>query len=203
MKAVPLVWKYPERYKLHVITPGPFHSGMNFIGMLRDHKCRGFGYKDILLEAVLITSGSFVSVLKGKAYNKAIFCLKTRVETMERLLIEQYMEENGEMDAPVALQTLVQSLDREIIEIVVQDPETMVLVTKYQAFDETVRRGNLGNTAMFWMSVIDQAHLLFMLQHSVMTNNLRLFYLCNGRERGADIFFAFDGQTTPGKMNLI
>ena len=191
MKALPLVWKYPVRYKLHVITPGPFHTGMNFIGMLTGHKCRGSGYKDILLEAGLVTSGSLNAVLKGKAYNKALFCLKTVVEALERLLIEQYIKENGDMEAPVVLQTLVQSLDRERLEIAVQDRETMALVTKYQAFEESVRRGHLGKTAMFWMSVIDQAHLLFMHQHSVKTNNLRLFHHCNGEM--ADIFFAFDG----------
>ena len=86
MKALPLLWKYPERYKHHVITPGPFHTGMNFIGMLTYHKCQGSGYQDILLESGLVTSGSLCSVLKGKAYNKALFCLKTVVEALESLV---------------------------------------------------------------------------------------------------------------------
>ena len=29
MKALPLIWKLPDHYKKHVITPGPFHTGMN------------------------------------------------------------------------------------------------------------------------------------------------------------------------------
>ncbi|KAH3820950.1 hypothetical protein DPMN_122703 [Dreissena polymorpha] len=34
MKALPLIWKFPERYKYHVVTPGAFHTAMNYIGML-------------------------------------------------------------------------------------------------------------------------------------------------------------------------
>ena len=29
MKALPLIWKLPDHYKKHVITPGSFHTGMN------------------------------------------------------------------------------------------------------------------------------------------------------------------------------
>ena len=43
MKSLPLIWKFPEEYKTHIITPGAFHTGMNYIGMLTDHKCRGSG----------------------------------------------------------------------------------------------------------------------------------------------------------------
>ena len=56
-------------------------------------KCRGSGYQEILLEAGLVTSGSINSVLSGKAYNKALFCLKTVVEALQRLLIDVFIEE--------------------------------------------------------------------------------------------------------------
>lgn len=64
---------------------------------------------------------------------------------------------------------------------------------KYQVFEESVRKGQLGKTAVFWMSVIDQAHLLFMLQHSVKTNKIKLFHYCNGEM--TNLFFAFDGHS--------
>ena len=38
MKVVPLVWKYPDQYSKHIIFPGPFHTKMNFIGMLTKKK---------------------------------------------------------------------------------------------------------------------------------------------------------------------
>ena len=88
MKALPLIWKFPEKYTNHIVIPGQFHTVMNYIGMLTAHKCCGSGYTEILLEAQLVTSGYLKSVLNGKAYNKALFCLKTVCEALERLLME-------------------------------------------------------------------------------------------------------------------
>ena len=103
-KALPLAWKYSECYEFHVITPGAFHTGTDFIGMLTARKCRGSGYQDILLEVGLVTSGSLNSVLMGTACNKALFCINAVIEGLERLLIEKYIKDNGEMDDPSALQ---------------------------------------------------------------------------------------------------
>ena len=104
MKALPLIWKFPDEYERHVVTPGPFHTAMNYIGMVTGHKCRGSGYAEILIEAKLVTSGCLSSILKGKAYAKALFCLKTVTEAMERLLIERFTdEEKIEVANPKAL----------------------------------------------------------------------------------------------------
>ena len=73
MKALPLIWKFPEEYKNHVVTLGPFHTVMNYIGILTSHKYMGSGYSEILLESGIVTSGCLKSVLKGKAYTKALF----------------------------------------------------------------------------------------------------------------------------------
>ena len=96
IKALPLVWKYPDQYRDHIILPGPFHTCMNYIGMITDHKCRRSGYAEIILEAQLVTSGCLKNVLSGKAYAKAyakaLFCLKTVCEALERLLLEVFLE---------------------------------------------------------------------------------------------------------------
>ena len=47
MKALPLVWKYPDQYSKHIIFPGPFHTKMN---LLTKKKARGFGYAEILIK---------------------------------------------------------------------------------------------------------------------------------------------------------
>ena len=110
MKALPLIWKFPEKYKLHVIISGQFHTVMNYMGMLTGHKLRGSGYAEIILEAGLVTSGCLKSVLRGKAYAKALFCLITVCEAMERLLMEKFEQEEGvQADNPVALLNLVKS----------------------------------------------------------------------------------------------
>ena len=86
-KALPLIWKFPEEYKEHVVTHGLFHTGMNCMVMLTGHKYRGSGHSEILMEVDLVTSGCLQNVLRGKAYAKALFCLQTVTESMERLLI--------------------------------------------------------------------------------------------------------------------
>ena len=192
MKALPLIWKFPEEYKKHVVTPGPFHTGMNYINMLTGHKCLGSGYSEILIEAQLVTSGCLGSVLRGKAYAKAMFCLKTVTEAMERLLIERFIEdEDIELANPVSLFNLVQTCSRETLNIALQDPCTTTILEKYVAYEDKVQAGHLGKTAVYWLSVIKHTRLILMLQYSVKTNNLALFHKCNGDM--ADLFFAYDG----------
>ena len=92
--------------------PGQFHTSMNYIVRLTGYKYRGSGYSKILIEAVLVTSGCLNSVLKGKSYDKALFCLKTVTKAMERLLIERFViEEEVEINSPVALLGLFTILD--------------------------------------------------------------------------------------------
>ena len=67
MKVLPFIWKFPDEYQKHIVTPGPFHTTMNYINMLTGHKCRGSGYAEILNEAELVTHGCLASALNGKA----------------------------------------------------------------------------------------------------------------------------------------
>ena len=85
----PLVWKYPDQYWKHIIFPGPFHTKMNFIGMLTKKKVRESGYAEILIEVKLVTSGTLVRVLSGKASLKALFNLKAGVEALEWSLCQR------------------------------------------------------------------------------------------------------------------
>ena len=137
MKALPLVWKYPDRYMKHIILPGQFHTAMNYIGMITGHKCRGSGYAEILLEAQLVTSGCLKSVLSGKAYAKALFCLKTVCEAMERLIMEQFLvEESIQIDDPVAILQHVNYCNREHLDIELRDPSALEIIRKYRDFED-------------------------------------------------------------------
>ena len=99
---------------------------MNYMGMVTGHKFRGSGYAEILLEADLVTSGCLKSVLSGKAYAKALFCLKTVCEALEWLLMEKFeQEESVQVNNPVALFNLVKSCSRENLNLVLQDPSTL------------------------------------------------------------------------------
>lgn len=193
MKALPIIWRWPDEFAYHVVTIGPFHTSMNYIGMITNHKMRGSGYTEILLEAQMVTSGSLKGVLSGKAYAKSLFCLKTVCEAMERLLMEHFIEEeNVPIADPAALLNLIQSCDRKHLEEAIDDPSILTLIERYCNYEEKVRKGHLGKTATFWMSFVDHCHLVFMLLLSIKTNNLQLFHKCNGDM--AVLFFAFDGQ---------
>ena len=85
---------------------------------------------------------------------------------------------------------MTQSCNREHLDEALKDPSTLTLIEKYHAYEEKVHKGHLGKTAAFWMSFITHCHLVFMLLHSVKTNNIQLFHKFNGEM--ADIFFAFD-----------
>lgn len=193
MKALPIIWRWPEEFGRHVTMIGPFHTCMNYIGMLTGHKMCGSGYAEILFEAQLVTSGSLKGVLSGKSYAKSLFCLKTVCEAMERLLMEKFIEEeNILMTNTAALLKLIETCNKETLNEALKDPSTLTLIERYHVFEEKVLKGHLGKTATFWVSFINHCHLVFMLLHSVKTNNIQLFHKCNGEM--SDLFFAFDGQ---------
>ena len=58
----PFPWSgnFQMSYKKHVVIAGPFHTRMNYIGMVTGNKCRGSGYSEILVEAELVTTGCSV-----------------------------------------------------------------------------------------------------------------------------------------------
>ena len=193
MKALPYVWRFPLRYQKHVITPGPFHTGMNYIGMITAHKCNGSGYSEILIEAQLVSNGCLNSVLKGKAYSKALFCLKTVSEAMERLLYRSFLDEMSDVNIsdPIILLQFIQNITKETMSDTIEDESVNVVLQRYLAYENSVRDGYLGKTAAFWMAVVDHIRLLLMLQFAVKTNNYELFHKCNGQM--AELFFAYDG----------
>lgn len=39
MKALPIIWRWPDEFASHVVMIGPFHTSMNYMGMLTGHKC--------------------------------------------------------------------------------------------------------------------------------------------------------------------
>ena len=202
MKALPIIWRWPNEFAKHVTLSGPFHTSMNYIGMLTNHKMLGSGYKEILFEAQLVTSGSMKGVLTGKAYAKALFCLKAVCEAMERLLIERFCEEeNIPISEPAVLLNLVKSCSRENLDAALKVPSVLNLIGRYQLYEKSVLQGHFGKTAAFWMSFINDYHLVFMLFYSVKTSNLEMFHRCNGEM--AIIFFAYDGHNYSRSVQII
>ena len=124
MKALPLVWKYPDTYLKHIIMPGPFHTEMNYIGMLTNHKARGSGYAEILLEAGLAEKGCLKHVLSGKAFATAMFNLKATVDALERLLLDEFVEQTNAEIRPQALLNVNQTCNRQSVDAALHDEST-------------------------------------------------------------------------------
>ena len=176
MKALPLIWRFPEVYKNHVISPGAFHTVMNYLGVVTNRKCRGSGYAEILVESSLVTTGKLEAVLKGKAYATALFCLKSVVEAMERLLLETFLEEeSSNIQSLTNVSKFATHICRESLSLLLQEAAYNELLEKLINYEE-VRKGKLGATAQFWMQFIDNAQLVLMTLYSVKTNNLDLFH---------------------------
>ena len=125
MKVLPLIWKYPSKCEKHIVSAGLFHVWMNYMNMLTGHKCKGSGYADTLVKAQLVTSVCLSSILRGKAYAKALFCLKTVTEAFERLLIQQFVEEsNIELNASSSLLDLTNDCNCSTLNVCLQDEAT-------------------------------------------------------------------------------
>ena len=145
MKALPIIWRWPDEFTKHIVMIELFHTSMNYIGMLTGHKIRGSGYAEIICEAQFVTSGSLKGVLSGKAYAKSLCCLKTVCEAFERLLMEQFIEEeNAAIADPEALLNVPKSCNRDHLNTALNDPSTVTLIEKYHAYEDKVLKGHLG-----------------------------------------------------------
>ncbi len=66
---------------------------------------RGSGFGNILLVADLIGSSLLEGVHTGKHYARALHCLKVLLESLKRLLLQQYLAHNGDAHLFVLLPT--------------------------------------------------------------------------------------------------
>ena len=92
MKVLLLIWPFSDKFKEHVKILGPFHTEMNFIRMLANHKMQGFGYVEIIEEAQLVTKGCVKNVLSIKVFAKALFSLKDLNKALQCLLMEVFLK---------------------------------------------------------------------------------------------------------------
>ena len=165
-----------------------------------EKKKSGSGLEEILIEAELISSGSLKGVMSGKHYERSLHCHKIMLESLERLLLEQFMigREGTEWystlpeEALRKLDNLVNASSSESLSTILTDPSFSKFIDSYLKFREEVRKGEHGKTAQLWMSYIDHVCLIFALLEAVQDNNFFLYvhvlYLM------AVLFFSYNGQ---------
>ena len=73
---------------------GTFHLTMGYLNMI-GKKMDGSGFTDVLFEANLISSGSLHGVVSGKNYIRAMNCHKVLTESLQRLLLNEFVKSQG------------------------------------------------------------------------------------------------------------
>ena len=203
MKALPLIWNDPEKYKNHIVMVGTFHLVCAYFKMV-GKKMAGSGLSDVLLEAGLIGSGSVHGVLSGKHYERAMHFHKILLESLERILLDKFLEQENKNAIFASLpegtrdkiNTLIYSQTKYTMDDLMSDEGFITYMRKYTEFKKSVRDGVLGNTAQFWMSYMGHIWLVLSLIRAVKTNDFNLYAEC--LHLMADIFFSFDGKNMPG-----
>ena len=157
-------------------------------------------YSDVLLEAGLIGSGSVHWVLNEKHYERAMHCHKILLESLERILMDKYLEQENE-DVIFAslpegtrdkINTLIYSQTKYTMNDLMSDEGFITYMKKYTRFKKSVRDGVLGKAAQFWITYMDHIWPVLSLNRAVKTNDFNFYAEC--LHLMADIFFSFDGQ---------
>ena len=197
MKAYPIVWNNPEKYKNHIILIGTFHLTCAYLKMV-GKKIDGSGIADIFLEANLVGSGSLSGVLNGKNYSRSMHCHKVLVESLERLLLSKFAQDHQAPWSHLSEQSI-----KQIEDFIVSPSETSLeaiweveclreYITEYLTYRDSARKGALGKTCQLWVSYMDHIWLVLQLQQAVKLNDLMLYSQC--LTTMADLFFSFGGQ---------
>ena len=102
---------------------GTFHLICAYFRIL-GKKINGSGLSDVFLEAGLIGSGSIHGVLSGKHYDRALNCHKTMLESLERLLLEQYLLKNSQTEQETELEIPLETVGKlkDFVQSISQEP---------------------------------------------------------------------------------
>ena len=185
MKALPLIWNDPEKYQNHIVMVGTFHLICAYLKMV-GKKLAGSGLGDVLLESGLIGSGSVHGVLSGIHYERAMQCHTILLESLERLLLDQFHERENEDSLFASLpeetrdkiDNLKLSQSKHAMGELMSDNLFLAYIRKYMVFKKSARDGAVGKTAQFWMSYMDHILLVLALIRAVKTNAFKLYAEC-------------------------
>ena len=157
------------------------------------------GLADVLLEEGVISIGFINGVISGKNYCHALNCHKVMAKSLERLLLDRYLETRCLKDLPG---DLLQAIDRinhiinerasENLHAAMQNEALANFLEEYSSFGQQVRGGSQGKTAQFGLAYMNHVSLALSLLYAVKTNDYYLYGACLSKM--VDLFFSFDGQ---------
>lgn len=192
--AYALVWQYPEKFSQVIVRMGVFHTICSLFGTV-GKMMKGSGFAEIVIEAGICASGSLEKVMSGKHYNRALRVHKLFAEGLERLLLECFDNiQNEDSIIPVNVQTLLENLandqSKDNLDKCLECDQFLTYFERYQVFKDSIRGGNMGKTARFWLQYMDAVFKILTLIKATKENDLdlhiaALYDLC-------PMFFAFD-----------
>ena len=126
---------------------------------------QGSGFEDIVIEAGICASGSLKKVMSGKRYNRALRVHKLMLESLEHLLFQVFENQESSMEGlsastRSAVRDLSKAPNAEMFKNVVSLEDLQQLYQRYCSFQESIRNGSLGKTAVFWINYMDIVWLL-------------------------------------------
>ena len=178
MKAYPTIWKNPEFYDNHIVMIESFHLICAYLKII-GKKMNESGLADVLLEAGVMSVGSINNVMSGKNYSRAINCHKVMAESLERMLLDRYLETRSLKGLPgnllQAIDHIINKRSSENLDAVMQNKALANSLEEYSLFRQQVRGGSLDRAAQFWLTYMNHASLVLSLQHAVKINDYYLY----------------------------
>ena len=154
------------------------------------------GLADVLLEAGIMSVGSTNVVMSSKTYSRAINCHKVMAESLERLLLDRYLETRSSKGLPddllQAIDHIINKRSSENLDAAMQNKALANFLEEQFLFRQQVHGGSLGKTAEFWLTYMNHVLLVFSLLYAVKINDYYLYGTCLSKM--VDLFFSFDGQ---------
>ncbi|KAL8579435.1 hypothetical protein ACOMHN_026800 [Nucella lapillus] len=177
-KAFMIVWQN-QRFQSVLVRLGMFHFLCSYMAAL-GKLVRGSGLGDVIVQSGICASGSIEAVLAGKHYNRALRVHKVVLESLQRLLLEQFLNESTE--ATELFQQLSDDLqlckDRLQLEAILSKPSAVRFFNLYTTFKERIISGEKGSTPQFWLQYAERVWLILRLLRATKENDFDLHLSC-------------------------
>ncbi|KAL8573826.1 hypothetical protein ACOMHN_019099 [Nucella lapillus] len=165
--------------KLNIVETRMFHFLCSYMAAL-GKLVRGSGLGDVIVQSGICASGSIEAVLAGKHYNRALRVHKVVLESLQRLLLEQFLNESTE--ATELFQQLSDDLqlckDRLQLEAILSKPSAVRFFNLYTTFKERIISGEKGSTPQFWLQYAERVWLILRLLRATNENDFDLHLSC-------------------------
>ena len=145
-----------------------FHFLFKIIGSL----VSGSGFKDVIYQTELCSSGGLQGVLVGSHYKRAWEVHTVLSEALERMLLTRFLAEKNPK-LPTVLNDFTRDPTPDSVNNSLFESLTVIL-HQYEDYRDEARCGNLEKTAQFWLLYLNLMRYHALAHTAVQTNDLHL-----------------------------